>query len=388
MSSVLAPVSEFVADLARRDIRIWREGERLRCSGPSHLVTPELRADLAARKADLLEFLAAPQPATKDPLPAAPPIDRDFDGPNVWTAADLQPDAGFVACPDACAAELDVLRAELRARPVPRESLRLEDFDLPACREVMARARCELDHGPGFAVIDRLDLLALSTDEARSIYWLLASMLARPVPLRWDGTLMRDVTDLGKRSPRAVDTTAEMNYHTDNSFGVCPPEYVSLLCLQKAKTGGMSQLVSFPRVHNEMRKRCPELLALLYGPYVFNRQGEHAPDEETTLRRPIFENRAGTLAARMSHFHVRTGHALAGVPLEPEAEAAMEALEATMSAPGMGHEFWFEPGQIQVLDNQRIGHKRTAFRDFSSPARKRRLVRLWLRDAGLPTYDG
>ena len=199
---------------------------------------------------------------------------------------------------------------------------------------------------------------------------------------------MRDVTDLGKRSMRAVDTTDDMNYHTDNSYNVCPPDYVGLLCLQKAREGGVSKLVSFPSVHNEMRRSQPELLARLYGQYRFNRQGEHDPDEEATLRRPIFESIGGELAARMSRFHVRTGHALAGEPLDPQGEAAMDLMERIMNEPGFGLDLWFEPGQIQIIDNRRIGHKRTSFSDWPEPAKKRRLVRLWLRDSGRPLYNG
>jgi alpha-ketoglutarate-dependent taurine dioxygenase len=179
-----------------------------------------------------------------------------------------------------------------------------------------------------------------------------------------------------------------MNYHTDNSYNVCPPRYVSLLCLQKAKAGGMSQLVSFPSVHNEMRGRHPDLLARLYGPYRFNRQGEHAPGEDVTLRRPIFESVNGELRARMSHFHVRTGQALAGEALDHLDEAALDAMEEIMNQPDLSLDFWFEPGQIQIIDNRRIGHKRTGFSDWPEPERKRRLVRLWLRDSGRPLYNG
>lgn len=372
------PLSEFLEELASRDIRVWTDSGSLRCSCPSHLMTPELRADLAAHKSELLRFLERPSPL----------IDRDFDSENAWMGAELTSGTGFVPLTEPCFREIDSLCSELRERPGPREALHPEDFELPACCSVMDKAKRLLDAGPGFAVIDRLDLTTMSADEARAVYRLLASMLARPVPLKWDGTMMRDVTDLGKRSMRAVDTTDDMNYHTDNSYNVCPPDYVGLLCLQKAREGGVSKLVSFPSVHNEMRRSQPELLARLYGQYRFNRQGEHDPDEETTLRRPIFESIGGELAARMSRFHVRTGHALAGEPLDPQGEAAMDSMERIMNEPGFGLDLWFEAGQIQFIDNRRIGHKRTSFSDWPEPAKKRRLVRLWLRDSGRPLYNG
>ena len=38
----------------------------------------------------------------------------------------------------------------------------------------------------------------------------------------------------------------------------------------------------------------------------------------------------------------------------------------------------FQPGDIQFLKNASILHKRTAYEDWDDPARKRRLLRLWL----------
>ena len=66
----------------------------------------------------------------------------------------------------------------------------------------------------------------------------------------------------------------------------------------------------------------------------------------------------------------------------------MDTMERIMNEPGIGLDLSFEPGQIQILDNWRIGHKRTGFEDWPEPERKRRLVRTWLRDAGRTFYNG
>jgi len=217
---------------------------------------------------------------------------------------------------------------------------------------------------------------------------LLVSMVARPVAQKWDGSMTYDVCDLGKKSLRAVDTNDELNYHTDNAFNVCAPEYVALLCLQKAKEGGISKLVNFSTVHNEIRRRAPALLARLYRTYVFSRQTEHAPNDAPTIRHPLFENHHDELLARLSRFHVRTGQALAGEPMDADGEAALELLETVMNQPELCYKYWFEPGQIQIIDNRRIGHKRTRFTDWPEPDRRRRLMRLWLRETGRPFYNG
>ena len=82
------------------------------------------------------------------------------------------------------------------------------------------------------------------------------------------------------------------------------------------------------------------------------------------------------------------GHKLAGVELDRRGIAALDAFEAILNAPGMAARFQFEPGQMQLIDNRALGHKRTAFRDWPEADRKRLLVRLWLRDSGSRAYNG
>ena len=110
----------------------------------------------------------------------------------------------------------------------------------------------------------------------------------------------------------------------------------------------------------------------------------------------MFKNRCGILfqviqvclTARLSRFQVVNGHRLADEPLDAAGEVALEHLESIMNQPAMWKEFVFQPGQIQIVDNRRCGHKRTAFRDPPDPDRRRHLVRLWLRDGGRRFYNG
>ena len=72
--------------------------------------------------------------------------------------------------------------------------------------------------------------------------------------------------------------------------------------------------------------------------------------------------------------------------LDAAGEAALDELDCTMDHPDFSMDFHSEAGQMQFVDNRRIAHKRTGFRDW--PERKRHLVRLWLRDRGRPFYNG
>jgi thioesterase domain-containing protein len=50
-------LSAFLADLRKRDVRVWADGERLRCRAPAGVLTPELRQALQERKREILGFL-------------------------------------------------------------------------------------------------------------------------------------------------------------------------------------------------------------------------------------------------------------------------------------------------------------------------------------------
>jgi thioesterase domain-containing protein len=50
-------VPALLAELRSRDIRVWADGDRLRCNAPADVLTPELRDQLQQGKNEILEFL-------------------------------------------------------------------------------------------------------------------------------------------------------------------------------------------------------------------------------------------------------------------------------------------------------------------------------------------
>ena len=57
---------------------------------------------------------------------------------------------------------------------------------------------------------------------------------------------------------------------------------------------------------------------------------------------------------------------------------AIEEIEATANDPALFLDMEFRPGDIQLLKNSVILHKRTAYEDWDESERKRHLLRLWL----------
>ncbi len=50
-------VPSLLSELRSRDIKVWADGDRLRCDAPAGVLTPELRAQLQQRKNEILQFL-------------------------------------------------------------------------------------------------------------------------------------------------------------------------------------------------------------------------------------------------------------------------------------------------------------------------------------------
>jgi len=322
--------------------------------------------------------------------PTAPQT-QPLSGPITWKVGTLEPDAGFVVLDENCQLEIEKIVNKLRDNPLPLLHLKPEFFQLESCRQAMKNAKYELEEGPGFVIIDKLPVDKFSKAEMTAVYWVLMQLVGRPVAQSWDGKMIYDVRDKGKRAGNGVrpDVTAEgQNFHTDNSFNLCPPHYVGLLCLRPAKQGGISSVVSFYSVYNEMLEHHPELLRRLHDDFLFDRQREHAPGEPKVLQHPLFQHVNGKLVCRLSYYQVKNGYQLAGVEMDELSHQAISTLEEIMNGETFSKEFYFEPGQIQIVDNTRCGHRRTGFVDYDDEDMKRHLVRLWLRDSGQPFYNG
>ena len=319
-------------------------------------------------------------------------IESPIEGPSAWRRGTLRPGDYMIELSGACRDEIRRAADELREFALPAIVRQPGEFDMPACRAAMGEVRRSLDEGVRFAIVDRLPLDEIGADAATGIYWLLSSMVARPVAQSLDGKLIYDVRDTGRAAlpgsgVRPDQTNIELKFHTDNSYNRSPPDTVVLLCLNPAKHGGHSRVASFHTLYNALSARRPECLPRLYRPFWFDRQREFHAGETPVFAAPVFS--AGSeLRARFSAHQIRGGYALKDEPLDEDGAAAMEALLDLFDDEALSADFDLEPGQLQFLDNRVLGHARTEFEDFPEPDRRRHLVRLWLRDHGRRAYAG
>ncbi len=319
-------------------------------------------------------------------------MNMPIEGPSVWARRDVRPEEYRIELSAACLDEIRRAVDEIRAFPLPTILRGLDDFAMPACRREMARVRDILDHGRRFSIVDRLPVAEMDSEEATAIYWLLSSMISRPVAQKLDGTMIYDVLDTGQQAlpgsgVRPDKTNTEIRFHNDNAYNHTPPDYVGLVCLRQAQSGGHSRVLSFHTVHNRLLAAHRDQLQRLYRPFWFDRQREYRPGEDPIFAAPVFED-TGELRARFSVHQITGGYALSGEPIDSEGEAAIAAMLEIFDDDDLSVDFDLEPGQMQFVHNRALGHSRTAFVDHPDSDRKRHLVRLWMRDQGRRAYPG
>lgn len=317
-------------------------------------------------------------------------FDQPIEGRIAWTSADIDESDWLFSIPEQALQEIDSVIETLRANPVDTIALCLSDYDMPACDTLMARIKDNLDHGVGFAIADKLDVDRYSKQELTQIYWLLASRIARPVAQAFDGRLLYDVKDTGKKTDVRVRgdlTNQELSWHSDYGFNFAPP-YLGLLVLRTAKEGGISKVGSLLRAHNVLRERDKPLLQRLYQSFYWNRQGEHAEGERVTHFHPMFQSDGRDVRARYNKSLIPVGYRLEGKELDQQGIDAIDAVGSILSEPENHVTFTLEAGQLQFVNNFRMAHLRTDYVDHDEPERKRHLIRIFLRDYGRRSYMG
>ncbi|MCZ6676024.1 MAG: TauD/TfdA family dioxygenase [Candidatus Poribacteria bacterium] len=284
-----------------------------------------------------------------------------------------------------CLSAFEAFIQKLRRQPRPITDIRISESLFDSCSECLQPVLAALNAGRGFAIIERVPFERYTVEEAQAMYWVIGQFLGIPFEQNIQGTLLYDVRDTGQRvteGARFSVTNAESSFHVDNSFGDSIPDFVGLLCLHTAKSGGQSQLISACALHNELLANHPDVLETLYQLFCFDRRGQFEAGQAPTSQYPIFQWDGRELTIRYLYYYIQVGHERARQALNPEQEKALGVLEGLLRRPDFRVEFSLEPGQMLFTNNRWILHNRTAFEDYPDPKRRRHYVRLWLRRKG------
>jgi alpha-ketoglutarate-dependent taurine dioxygenase len=302
-------------------------------------------------------------------------------GPGLWHGADLEKQGGWSrSFPPELLEEIDAaLRGIERDRLAP-PAFGKERFPLPSGAEFLHGVLEELEEGRGFLLLRGFPIERYTETQAEIIFWGLGQHLGIPLSQNADGHLLGHVRNLGldikKTDVRAYQTTAELIFHNDQS------DVIALMCLQGAKSGGLSRVVSVTAIQNEIQRRRPDLLQELYRPYYIDRRGERGREDEGDepyYAMPVLSYHRGLVSARYIRGYIQSAQRFPEVPrLSAKQIEALDLFDSIANEPGMAIAFQMEPGDVQLLNNYCVLHARTNFEDWEDVGKRRHLLRLWL----------
>jgi hypothetical protein len=169
----------------------------------------------------------------------------------------------------------------------------------------------------------------------------------------------------------------------------CTPtncDIVALMCLRAAKSGGISRIASAAAVHNRLLEERPDLLAALYGDYVFRRMELDAELGSGVLVKKvvIFSRQSGELTCNVSGSYPRRAVAAGDTVLTHLQSEALAALQRLAASPELQLDMSIGEGDIQFLNNRAVLHGRTGYEDWPEVTRRRHLMRMWLQVPSWP----
>jgi alpha-ketoglutarate-dependent taurine dioxygenase len=317
-----------------------------------------------------------------------PMIDyRQFEPPPLpltdmhWTTESIQERDGWrITLDDALIDEFDRFQRQHVVDGAFLDAYRHGDHALPKLDELAARVRREAATGTGVVVLTGLPVDRY--DEAVLRLFHLALGTAMGHALENYGRLY-DIRDYGssyKESAIPVSqTNAETTYHTDSSSATVVPDFVGLLCVRPARSGGLSQVSNAVAVHEVLREKHPALLRILYRDFVRDIVTPGADRTELRENRfPIFSygHYGPGLTMRYMRYWIEKGQERAGQPLDRDVIEALDELDRLLTSPDYSFGFMLKRGDMLWVNNRQLVHNRTCYDD--DPDHPRTLVRMWV----------
>jgi hypothetical protein len=257
-----------------------------------------------------------------------------------------------------------------------------ERFPLPTLGGFFRGLRDELRFGRGFVLLRGIPRARYSTDDMARIYFGLGAHIGSPLPQSWQGELLGHVIDVSDIEPgaRGYHAGGAQRFHTDSC------DVVALMCLQAAKSGGASRICSSIAVHRRLERERPDLLKVLYDGYTFRRREVDAEHGSGVLVRrvSIFTRIADEVSVYLSGDYPVRAEKAGDAVMTPQQREALDEVQRLASECYL--DMSIGEGDIQFLNNRLLLHGRTGYEDFPEMARRRHLLRLWLKVPGWPAW--
>jgi Taurine catabolism dioxygenase TauD, TfdA family len=298
--------------------------------------------------------------------------------PSAWKSCDFaQNDEWLYQLSNAEIGELKDAIAQYDYEGVDLMPLTRDEFVLPKFGDTLQKIRQELLYGRGFINFRGLPLEEIGKRGAGIVFWAISQYLGDSVCSQNDrGHLLGHVTDLGetKSNPneRGPYSRERIPFHAD----AC--DIVGLLCIQTAKAGGESSIVSSATIHNEILKRRPDLLQVLYEPYTRDRRGEIPAGMDPWYHLAVFHSYEGYFSSNIEPTYIKSASRFSQIA--DMSAAQCEAIELVQElAIENCFDMDFLLGDMQFLNNHVTFHSRNGFEDYEDKDQKRHLMRIWIK---------
>ncbi len=321
------------------------------------------------------------RPGPRGRAPAT--LGRPVVDPADWTAADLAGDEFVYRLNEAETGEILDAVARVQAAGTELKDVTRADFALPRFAKVMDEiVRDEVVDGRGFIFLRGLPVADGVLPNAIA-QWGLATYIGEAQPQNKQGHLLEHVKnaggDINAPTGRGYNSPSALGFHCDSADGF------SLMCLRGGKSGGEHRIVSSIRVYNVMLERRPDLARELEFHFYRSRRGEIPEGEVPYHRQPVFSVTDGYFSARGASSTIERAQKLPGVPKLTDKQR--EAIDYYQELSGeLSLYIDWQPGDTSFVQNHVSLHARTAYEDWPEPARKRHLLRLWLRMGARPVH--
>ena len=307
-------------------------------------------------------------------------------GRAVWRGEDLARTGDWILWFDE-AHKREIADALMRVRHAPLFGFSRNDFPLPHTASLLAKVNDELEDGRGAVRLRGLDATQYTDNELRQIFWGLGQHLGLPLYQNMAAEIMGEVRDETRdEKPTFIDSgpgrvvssrararsTGPLRFHTDRC------DVIALMCVRNGIAGGESKLASIPTIHNEILRRRPDLIELLFQEVWRCRpKDEDGVFAQPYFALPVWGERDGKITSQYSRTYVEQAQEFPELPRLSTAQ--IEALDLLAEiAEATCLQSPFEPGDIQLLNNHVVYHGRTAYADDAAAGRARLLIRLWL----------
>ena len=274
-------------------------------------------------------------------------------------------------------AEIEAALAAVRAKGLDFPEVSKENFSLKLFPKLVAMIHDYLESGPGVFMIRGLPVDRHPVQDLRMMYWGLGKYLGIARSQSAEGDHIGDVRDLRlpKDSPsyRGYQTSGGGVFHCDTC------DVAALFVLRTAKAGGISLVASSVAIHNEIQRTRPDLLEVLYQPFVWSMLRQERAGEPKFYEQPIFSMYDAHFSCRFIRPHITLAQRFPEVPrLTAKQIEAMDLFDQLVARPDFQLVTNFQPGDLQFCNNHTAMHARTSFEDYEEENRRRHLLRLWL----------